>query len=173
MGRGYPWILTRVCYHRKFSVVFVDNLQPLHKCITPALYFAWPKLKCFCHPWLTLLLPQQKFAPCPLSQRGGEPSAATGLLQHGHIKELAQKVPLTATAGVQCVFVCVNIWIDMYECVHKCMQTRSVASQHEWKNYTVSVFEGGNALIVQQSWYLPHLPSWGRTRSHAPSFCMM
>jgi len=29
----------------------------------PVLYFAWPKLKCFCNPWLILLLPQQKFAP--------------------------------------------------------------------------------------------------------------
>jgi len=68
----------------------VDNSQPQHKCITPALYryFAWPLLKCFCCPWLTVLLPRQTFDPCPLSQRDGEPSAATGLLQQKIAEEM-------------------------------------------------------------------------------------
>ena len=41
-------------YHQ----IFFSTLQHPHKCITPALYFAWPML-------FTLLLPQQKFAPEP------------------------------------------------------------------------------------------------------------
>jgi len=56
----------------------MDN-QLLHSLHKHLHYIAWPKLKCFCHPWLTLLLPQQKFAPSPLSRTGGKPSAATGL----------------------------------------------------------------------------------------------
>jgi len=45
--------------------------------ITPALYFAWPK-QCFCHPWLTVLLPKQphvskrRSAATSLSQAGGK-----------------------------------------------------------------------------------------------------
>ena len=62
-------------YHRHFTT-HVYNLNLLFhslciNCITTALYFAWPKLKCFCHPWLTLLLPNS-----PISR---ESSAATGL----------------------------------------------------------------------------------------------
>jgi len=41
-------------YHQ----IFFGTLQPPHKRITPALYFAWIML-------FTLLLPQQKFAPEP------------------------------------------------------------------------------------------------------------
>ena len=113
--------LTKVCFTHsvlppKFSVLCMDNHT------TPALYFAWPKLKCVCHSWLTLLLPQQKFAPSPLSQRGGEPSAATGLSpaedseENGH-KELAQNVYTTYSYSrcVVCVCVCVSMWMHMYE----------------------------------------------------------
>ena len=110
-----------VCYHQNFQC-FAWPLHSYIKCITPALYFAWPKLKCFWHPWLTLLLPQQKFAPSPLSQRGGEPSAATGLSpaedseENGH-KELAQNVYTTYSYSrcVVCVWVCVSMWMHMYD----------------------------------------------------------
>ena len=116
--------------------------QPQHKCITPALYFASPKLKCFCYLWLTLLLPPAEFCPqSPVSKRWRTFSSYWSFSSrraktNGHIKDLAQKVPLTAIAGVcMCEHVNASAWKST-----QIMLTRSVASQHEWKNYTVFVF---------------------------------
>jgi len=72
----------------------------------PAPYFFPTKAKVFLPPWLTLLLPQQKFAwKPPLSQRGQQPSAATRLSPAESsggkcTHQEAQEVPLRATAGV-------------------------------------------------------------------------
>ena len=75
--------------------------------------FCLPKAKVFLPPWLTLLRPQQKFAPEHIPQRGGKPSAATGLStverkQWKCTHQGAQEVPLTDTAGV--LSVCVCLW---------------------------------------------------------------
>jgi len=57
-------------------------------------------------------------SPEPLSQKGGEPSAATNLSPaEGSTHQGAQEVPLTAIAGV-CVYV-EHISIYMYS-VHEC-----------------------------------------------------
>ena len=68
--------------------------------------------------------------------------------KNGH-KELAQKYNYTTysySRYVMCVMcMCVYVWAGeciMYESVHECIQTMltgCVGSQHEWKNYTVSI----------------------------------
>ena len=39
-----------------FSAICLNNwllcMQPMHRHITPPLYFTWSKLKCFCRPWI-------------------------------------------------------------------------------------------------------------------------
>ena len=72
---------------------------------------------CFCHPWLTLLLPN-----IPVSQRGGEPQQLLAFLQqktvekNAHIKEL--KSTTSGTSGVYCV--CIVYMSACEECCRLC-----------------------------------------------------
>ena len=95
-------------YHQKFLVLCVDK-QPLHKCMTPdtctiTIFFvhdlSWVLL---CYSWLTLLLPQQKFAPAATGLSLAEDSG--GKCTH----QGAQEVPLTTTAGVYTVCMCERV----------------------------------------------------------------
>ena len=75
----------------------------------PALYFAWPKLKCFCHPWLTLLLPQQKFAHVSMRRRTF--SSRPRVEKNTHIKKLTKyhlQLKQVCNMYVWCTWVFVN-----------------------------------------------------------------
>ena len=97
-------VLTGVCftvyYHQDFSTLCADNQLLCILCINAyaTVYFAWPKLKCTT-PDLRFSFPNGSLPPSHLSQRGGEPSAATGFLQQKTVEENA-RLKNSATADV-------------------------------------------------------------------------
>ena len=94
-------------YHQ----IFFSALQPPHKYITPALYFAWPML-------FTLLLPQQKFAPePPASKRQIESSYWSFSRQLITSKMQLSRSSRSTTNSYSrcvCVCVCVSMWVHVY-----------------------------------------------------------
>ena len=87
--------------------------QPLHKINVPALYFAWPKFKCF--PSHSFAFPNRNLPLSPMSQRQKTSAEDSGKCLH----QEAEEVPLTAPQLVcnECVCVCEHARV--YSRVHK------------------------------------------------------
>ena len=140
-----------MCRSTHFSKLLLHLQALMHNSCT---IFCLTKAKVFLPPWLTLLIPEQKFA---LSQRGQKPSAATHLSSaedNGrkctHIKEL-KKYHLQLQ---QVYYVCVWTYTRACVCIvcasayEQCWLHSSIANHHYWKNGMVSISLGDNACRV-------------------------
>ena len=138
------------------------------------MYFAWPKLKCFCHHWLTLLLPQQKLALNPLSQRLRQRTFSSycsfSSRRQGrkmHTLRSSRSTTYSYSSGVMCGYVHVSAYIHI---VHVNNADYIHNNQSYWKCHLKFLIHTMYAIAFKAAWRT--LEVWADTKTCRDISCL-